>query len=680
VGKGRAQGAGAIVCGAIAAVAGCAALFAGKSGPFWSTDELKDVLPPSGLLAAVLADNPLPRAPLPDELQAVEATPPIRLERVLGRPAMDPGGGLPVAFLPDGRRLISIAAGELRIWDPVTRTQLTKFPACDKGLVTALAVSRDGRLAAAAIAPGRICVRDLVDGHVVRSWEAHTAPIKTLTFVTGGQLISYAYERARVAETQMGPMLERAEEGGELRRWRLDEERPDAQFVVGPASAVRAAADGSVIVVRDLTGTLRALDAGGRLLWTGKRGEHFDFTFVDHDRQLLVLGSGPVRLLDARTGGDLGALKAMTALPKFWPNGQAGWKSSCLAVTPDGRRAITALHDDPYFFIWDLATRREVEHPHSLNFPACTGTFSPDGTLLVTPDLQLWDATARLPLPDRSTNVLAVSADGRRAITEGTDLTMRLWDIERGAAIARRRLTKGVSVALSAPGDKMLLGFENGWVRLYDVATGAELWSLDGRAGGGPWSLSPDGRLAVTSTYKGGLVVHDVTTGKGLWNTPLPDHERAATAFSPDGKLLAHTDLHHQVMVRIAQDGREVRRFPEVKRRWRLAFSPDGRYLLADAGETVIYDLAAEGKEVRRVPYPGGLMVVGPGLLVFSQSHGSRTIELSRLSDGTVVGKLTLGERFGVVSSMAMSAAGSRLLVGTSRGQTLVFAMNGSLN
>jgi hypothetical protein len=133
-------------------------------------------------------------------------------------------------------------------------------------------------------------------------------------------------------------------------------------------------------------------------------------------------------------------------------------------------------------------------------------------------------------------------------------------------------------------------------------------------------------------------------------------------------------------MVRIAQDGREVRRFPEVKRRWRLAFSPDGRHLLADAGETVIYDLAAEGKEVRRVPYPGGLMVVGPGLLVFSQSHGSRLIELSRLSDGTVVGKLTLGERFGVVSSMAMSAAGSRLLVGTSRGQTLVFAMNGSLN
>ena len=51
-------------------------------------------------------------------------------------------------------------------------------------------------------------------------------------------------------------------------------------------------------------------------------------------------------------------------------------------------------------------------------------------------------------------------------------------------------------------------------------------------------------------------------------------------------------------------------------------------------------------------------------------------IELSRIADGTALGKITLGERFGQVSSLALAAGGTRFLVGTSRGQTLVFAMN----
>lgn len=667
------------MCAVLGAVAGCAGLLAAKSGPFWSSDDLgAAVPPPSGLLAAVLADRSAPRPPLPEELQAIEATPPIRLERVLGRPSIDPRRQL--AFLPDGGRIVGLAAdGELAIWDPITRTPLAAFPACEKGGATSLVLSPDGKRAANVTAGNRLCVRDLADGHVVRDWQAHAAPIRAVAFTTGGELLSYAYQEEYWAETQLRPMRVQAEAGGEVRRWRLDRDgdAPAHEFVLGPASAVVFAADGALIVANDLQGKLRAVDGAGRTLWTG--GDAYRFALVDHDRQLLAVERATIRLLEARTGRALGALAPTTPLSRgFMREGESPSWSDCITITPDGRQVITALHEDPFFFVWDLATRREVAHVHGRDFPACAGAFSPDGTVLATSDLQLWDATARLPLPGgRAIYALAISADGGRAVTAGSD-TIRLWDLDAGAEIARRRLTKATSVKLSAAGDRMLLGSEDGWVRAADVATGAELWALDGRAGAGPWALSPDGRLAVTSTYTGvGLTVHDVTTGKGLWNTPLPDYEGVVAAFSPDSRLLAYTDRYHQLCVRTARDGREVRRLPGTKRRGSLAFSPDGRYLLADASEIVIFDLGDDGKEVRRIEYPGGLTALGPDLLVFSRREGSRVIELSRLSDGAALGKIALAERLGAVTSLALTAGGTRLVVGTSRGQLLVFAMRG---
>jgi hypothetical protein len=62
---------------------------------------------------------------------------------------------------------------------------------------------------------------------------------------------------------------------------------------------------------------------------------------------------------------------------------------------------------------------------------------------------------------------------------------------------------------------------------------------------------------------------------------------------------------------------------------------------------------------------------------VFSRREGSRVIELSRLSDGAALGKIALAERLGAVTSLALAAGGTRLVVGTSRGQLLVFAMRG---
>jgi WD40 repeat protein len=344
-------------------------------------------------------------------------------------------------------------------------------------------------------------------------------------------------------------------------------------------------------------------------------------------------------------------------------------------VTPDGR-AITAPRNDSFVYVWDLAARREVGHPLGGNFPGCgaAAAFSPDGTLLATGDLALWDAVAFRPLPYRSVDAILTSADGSRALVMSGDMTAHLWDVDRGAELARRRLAKSLPVALSAGGDRLLVASQDGWARLYDDATGAPLWSLSGRASSGPWTLSPDGRLAATSSWAQGLAVHDVTTGKELWRAPLAAYSFAIAAFSPDGRLLAHVDRDERITIRRAADGTEVRRLGASKPRVALAYSPDGRYLLADEHEPVFFD-AATGAEVRRISVFQGMAALGPGgLVAFSDRGTSHTVELSRLADGAALGKITLDPRFGVVTALAISADGTRLLIGTAHGQTLVLA------
>jgi WD40 repeat protein len=178
----------------------------------------------------------------------------------------------------------------------------------------------------------------------------------------------------------------------------------------------------------------------------------------------------------------------------------------------------------------------------------------------------------------------------------------------------------------------------------------------------------------VTSSYAQGLAVHDVRTGKELWRAPLAPFSHAVAAFSPDGRLLAHVDRDDRVTVRRAADGTEVRRFGASRPRVSLTYSPDGRYLLADELEPAFFD-AATGAEVRRIPVFQGFAALGPGgLVAFSRRQTSRTVELSRLPDGAPLGTITLDPRFGVVTALALSADGARLLIGTARGQTLVLA------
>ena len=115
-----------------------------------------------------------------------------------------------------------------------------------------------------------------------------------------------------------------------------------------------------------------------------------------------------------------------------------------MAVTPDGRRAVSAS-EDRTLRLWDLESGQTIRtlegHTGSVRAVAVT----PDGRRAVSASedrtLRLWDLESgqtirTLEGHTDSVRAVAVTPDGRRAVSASEDRTLRLWDLESGKEIA----------------------------------------------------------------------------------------------------------------------------------------------------------------------------------------------------------------------------------------------------
>src|SRR5262249_30245003 len=181
-------------------------------------------------------------------------------------------------------------------------------------------------------------------------------------------------------------------------------------------------------------------------------------------------------------------------------------------------------------------------------------------------------------------NAIAVAKSGSRFATAGTDRTLRLWSVSKDAAVVRhtfgvpalgvawtdqdRRLlaadgqTVGLfdplksnpprafesprggvtALAVSPDGTKALTGLSDGYVRLWDVASGRpDEWPAAARGSVTAVDFSPDGIHALAAVQDGPVSLWELNGRKRVmeWN-PHPGGA-IAVQFSPNGKLAATT-------------------------------------------------------------------------------------------------------------------------------------------
>lgn len=296
-----------------------------------------------------------------------------------------------VALSRDGARALSCGwDGTVRLWDVRTTKELGCFTG-HRGFVAAVAFSPDGRRCISGGADQAVRVWDVDSGRQIHSMTGHAFSIFALAFSPDG----------RTALSGAGDKTIRlwdVERGREIRRFGSFFRGKDE----GPVQAVAFSPDGR-----------RALSDGTTDL--------------------------ALRLWDVETGKEIRRF-AKPASP-----------GRCMAFFPDGRRAVTSSADG-LVHIWDVETGREIEQFSSRMTIACQistdrtyptvqrfvlssdgrrllSTTSYDNGALYLFDLGSGRQPERLEGHTKPVTGLAMSADGRLAVSGSDDWTLRAWQL-----------------------------------------------------------------------------------------------------------------------------------------------------------------------------------------------------------------------------------------------------------
>jgi tetratricopeptide (TPR) repeat protein len=295
----------------------------------------------------------------------------------------------------------------------------------------------------------------------------------------------------------------------------------------------------------------------------------------------------------------------------------AGKVVTCVAVSPDGRRALSGSYDGS-IRLWDLARGTELRAYDRFPAQALAVAFSPDGrkALIATTDrvVQLWDVETGRSLRDLSGHAGRVGAvaflpDGRRALSGDNDGILRLWDLEIGREVRRLLGHQGAiyHLVVSADGCRALSGGHDGIVHLWDLGTGREVGRLRGHKDA-VWSVafSPDGHRGLSGGRDGVAILWDLDGAREIRRSSRAGKGVRDVAFAPGGRsallvgygCFQSWDLETGAELDLAgADGSHVR----------VAFLPDGcRALTADADALVrLWDLSEESARAARFLHAG---------------------------------------------------------------------------
>jgi WD40 repeat protein len=530
------------------------------------------------------------------------------------------------AVTPDGRRVISASGDKtLKIWDMESGRVLATLEG-HAGGVTACAVTPDGRRVVSASGDRTLKLWDLDTSRPLTTFEGHADRVTACAVTPDGRrVISASADRV-------------------LGVWDLDSGRILATLE-GHTDRVTACAvtpDGRRVISAAWDQTLKIWDLDARAITT----------LHGHTDQVIACAVTP----DGRNV--ISASKDQTL--KLWDlerghvvatfEGHTGRINAC-AVTSDGQHMISASNDQT-LKVWDIASERVITsfEGHAWWVTACAVT--PGGRRVVSASwdhtLKVWDldcdqALAGFEGHGDGVTACAATPDGQRVVTASRDHTLKVWSPESGRVLAtlEDHTAAVIACTVSRDGELVISASQDQTFKVWEMERGRILATFERHADHvTACVVTPDVRCVVSASGERTLKIWDLDSG-GLVST-LVQHAEGVTAcaVTPDGSFVVSASGHRMFYTWNLDTGRMMAiSGGHVGRVTACAVFPDGKRMVSASEDRTlkVWDVAT-GRVLATLEGHGGRVsgcaVTPDGRHVVSASE-DQTLRVWDLETGT---------------------------------------------
>lgn len=343
-----------------------------------------------------------------------------------------------------------------------------------------------------------------------------------------------------VVEADAGVLsLRRSADQTEIARLPVPEENPRVLYIA-PFSA-----DDTRVAARFMNHVVRVYEIPtGRMLFaltdrpvcSTARAIAYDFGFTPDGNELAVgLPEGGVSFHDSTTGAETGRLKASTV-------------PAVIALSPDGRKIALVEKKGTKIESYDRVSGRleqTLDHPSHIYHVAWRPGLSNQLAAACNDDsLYLWDASTGKQLRvfkghEGIPPLIAFHPNGKILASTSRDFSVRLWDVETGAAVLNAHVYGEPCLRFSNDGHRLAIGSEGTRLSIARVELDAPCREFFHCAPGDWYSrvsgmtVSADGRLIAISLRNAGFHILATETMTGVSHLEVAPGDSNTGCFSP---------------------------------------------------------------------------------------------------------------------------------------------------
>lgn len=579
----------------------------------------------------------------------------VMASRIVMRFEMD-GEAHTVAYSPDGTRIVAAGTdGVAKVWDVRDGRQILELQG-HRGPIWQAVYSPNGELIATAGDDATVKLWDANSGELIMTLSGHTASVGGVAFSPDGKFLASASEDTtwKIWNISSGNVIL----SGPPR------ENDRVQMI-----GVAFSEDGSRIATTSWDGFVEVWDArtGEQVSWLINTEPQPIFDLDMNGGQLASTSASNIRISDVMSGEVLDVLSGHTNLVY------------AVTFSPDGTR-LASSGLDGRIKIWDVKTNAALltlaGHEGAVNAVA----FSPDGLQAASAssdgNVLIWDlGPARevyaIDATDPS-NRVALSPDGKQ-MAQGVGTEAKIWEVTTGAELFSLRHDSIVGAAAFAPDGKYLVTTnEANEVSLWEIETRTRVLTLaSGSALLNAVVVDPNGSQIASGGEDGIVRVWDFADGELLFT--LNGHVAPVTslAYSPNGKWLVSGGVDDRTILWNAASGEKVKVLSgHTDVVWSVAFSMDGRRIVtasrdstvkvwdAESGEELLTLHGHTGTVVSAVFSPDGSQIASAGrdglTNLWDAQAGKLLVALPGNGSGVQSAAFTANGKFLITSSDAV--------------------------